>query len=72
VVELLEQVDVGGREQAWPVDVVAESLDDRSAEFRSYSSQWIVGGQQHPQQNPERALFRNGAATIWRDGCWRG
>jgi ketosteroid isomerase-like protein len=47
VVELLAYLTVGGREQAWPVAVVAESPDDRSVEFRTYCSQWPVDGQRH-------------------------
>jgi limonene-1,2-epoxide hydrolase len=47
VVELLAHLADDGREQAWPVAVVAESLDDRSVEFRSYFSQLVPSGQRH-------------------------
>ncbi|MFI5695369.1 nuclear transport factor 2 family protein [Kribbella sp. NPDC051586] len=46
-VELLVHVLHDGREVAWPVAVVAESLDERSVEFRTYCSQWPVDGLQH-------------------------
>jgi len=44
VVELLARLDGDGREQLWPVAVVAESYDDRSVVFRTYCSQWQVDG----------------------------
>jgi hypothetical protein len=47
VVELLVHLVVDGREQAWPVAVVAESPDDRSVVFRSYFSRWTVDGHHH-------------------------
>jgi ketosteroid isomerase-like protein len=47
VVELLAHLDHQGREQAWPVAVVAESPDDRSVVFRTYCSQWPVDGRRH-------------------------
>ena len=40
VVELLAHLDHHERELAWPVAVVAESLDDLSVVFRTYCSQW--------------------------------
>ena len=45
VVEVLAHLTYDGREQAWPVAVVAESPDDRSVVFRSYFSRWVVDGQ---------------------------
>ena len=36
-----------GRELAWPVAVVAESVDDSSVVFRTYCSQWPVDGRRH-------------------------
>ena len=47
VVELLAHLADDGRELAWPVAVVAESPDDRSVVFRSYSSLRAVDGQRH-------------------------
>jgi hypothetical protein len=47
VVELLAHLVFDGREQAWPVTVVAESPDDRSVVFRSYFSRWAFDGQHH-------------------------
>jgi ketosteroid isomerase-like protein len=47
VVELLAHVTRDGREQAWPVAVVAESPDDRSVVFRSYFSRWVSDGLRH-------------------------
>src|SRR5215207_845514 len=47
VVELLAHVLHDGREVAWPMAVVAESLDDRSVDFRTYCSQWPVDGRRH-------------------------
>ncbi|MFD3402097.1 nuclear transport factor 2 family protein [Kribbella sp. NPDC058693] len=46
-VELLVHVLHEGDEVAWPVAVVAESLDERSVEFRTYCSQWPVDGLRH-------------------------
>lgn len=45
VVELLAHLD--GQELAWPVAVVAESVDDSSVVFRTYCSQWPVDGRRH-------------------------
>jgi limonene-1,2-epoxide hydrolase len=59
VVELLAHLTVDGREQPWPVAVVAESPDDRSVVFRSYFSRWLFDGQHHvrpPILKPEGAL----------------
>jgi ketosteroid isomerase-like protein len=47
VVELLAHLTEDGRELAWPVAVVAESVDDLSVVFRTYCSQWPVDGQPH-------------------------
>jgi ketosteroid isomerase-like protein len=47
VVELLAHLTDDGRQLAWPVAVVAESLDDLSMEFRTYCSQWPVDGRRH-------------------------
>ena len=47
VVELLAHLVDDGREVAWPVAVVAESVDDRSVVFRTYCSQWPVDGRRH-------------------------
>jgi limonene-1,2-epoxide hydrolase len=47
VVELLVHVTYEGREGAWPVAVVAESHDDRSAVFRSYFSRLALEGQHY-------------------------
>jgi limonene-1,2-epoxide hydrolase len=47
VVELLAHVLHDGREVAWPVAVVAESMDERSVDFRTYCSQWPVDGRRH-------------------------
>ncbi|WP_328999518.1 nuclear transport factor 2 family protein [Kribbella sp. NBC_00709] len=47
VVELLVHVLHEGREVAWPVAVVAQSVDERSVEFRTYCSQWPVDGLRH-------------------------
>lgn len=47
VVELLAHVLYDGQEVAWPVAVVAESLDERSVDFRTYCSQWPVDGRRH-------------------------
>ncbi len=44
VVELLAHLDLDGEPVTWPVAVVAESTDDRSATFRTYGSQWPVVG----------------------------
>ena len=42
VVELLAHLDLDGEPVTWPVAVVAESVDDTSATFRTYGSQWPV------------------------------
>jgi hypothetical protein len=47
VVEVLAHLTVDGREQSWPVAVVAESPDDRSVVFRSYFSRSAVEGRRH-------------------------
>ncbi|MDX6391806.1 MAG: hypothetical protein QOJ73_2869, partial [Streptosporangiaceae bacterium] len=47
VVELLAHLEYGGREVAWPLEVVAESPDHRSVVFRTYCSQWPVDGRRH-------------------------
>jgi ketosteroid isomerase-like protein len=52
VVELLAHLagdgrEGDGRELAWPVAVVAESVDDSSVVFRTYCSQWPVDGRRH-------------------------
>jgi limonene-1,2-epoxide hydrolase len=47
VVEILAHLTYEGREVAWPVAIVAESRDDRSAVFRSYFSRQVVEGQRH-------------------------
>jgi hypothetical protein len=47
VVELLVRLAGDGPEVDWPVAVVAESPDDRSAVFRTYCSQWPVDGRRH-------------------------
>jgi hypothetical protein len=44
---LLAHVSRDGREQAWPVAVVAESPGDRSVVFRSYFSRWVSDGLRH-------------------------
>jgi ketosteroid isomerase-like protein len=43
-VELVAHLVVDGREVAWPVAVVAESVDDRSVVFRTYLSLGVVDG----------------------------
>jgi hypothetical protein len=48
VVELLVRVqDFEGKEEAWPIAVVAEAPDDFSIVFRTYCSQWPVDGSHH-------------------------
>jgi hypothetical protein len=47
VVELLAHLAHDREELAWPVAVVAESPDDLSVVFRTYCSQWPVGGRRH-------------------------
>src|SRR5207244_10756795 len=47
VLELLAHLTQGGRDVAWPVAVVAEAVDDRSVEFRTYCSQQPVTGAHH-------------------------
>jgi ketosteroid isomerase-like protein len=47
VVELLARMDHDGRPLAWPLAVVAESVDDRSVVFRTYCSQWPVDERRH-------------------------
>jgi limonene-1,2-epoxide hydrolase len=47
VVELLAHLAGDGPELAWPVAVVAESVDERSVVFRTYCSQWPVDGRRH-------------------------
>jgi hypothetical protein len=47
VVELLARMDHEGRQQPWPVAIVAESPDDRSVVFRTYCSQWPLDEQRH-------------------------
>ena len=47
VVELLAHLDHDGRQLAWPVAVVAESRDDRSAVFRSYFSRLMLDGRHY-------------------------
>jgi ketosteroid isomerase-like protein len=47
VVELLAHLDYEGREVVWPVAIVAESGDDRSAVFRSYFSRLVVDGRRY-------------------------
>jgi hypothetical protein len=42
VVELVAHLDLDGEPVTWPVAVVAESVDDISATFRTYGSQWPV------------------------------
>ncbi|MEU4194184.1 nuclear transport factor 2 family protein [Kribbella sp. NPDC026611] len=49
VVELLAHVLHEGSEVAWPVAVVADSMDERSIDFRTYCSQWPVDGRRHPR-----------------------
>src|SRR5262249_32017185 len=44
VVELLAHVTVDGREEDWPVTVVAESPNDRSVVFREYFSRSVLEG----------------------------
>jgi hypothetical protein len=46
-VELLAHLTVDGRALAWPVAVVAESIDDLSIVFRTYCSQQPVDGRRH-------------------------
>ena len=58
VVELLAHLADDGRELAWPVAVVAESVDDLSVVFRTYCSQWPVDGQSHVRS----PILRGGAA----------
>jgi limonene-1,2-epoxide hydrolase len=47
VVELLAHLTSDGQEVAWPVAIVAESVDDRSAVFRSYFSRLAVEGRRY-------------------------
>jgi hypothetical protein len=47
VVELLAHLTHDGREVAWPVTVVAETLDELSVVFRTYYSQWPITGRHH-------------------------
>jgi len=51
VVELLAHIDHEGQQLAWPVAVVAESLDDLSVTFRTYCSQWPLE-EQRPVRPP--------------------
>jgi limonene-1,2-epoxide hydrolase len=47
VVELLAHLQVDGTDVAWPVAVVAESVDELSVVFRTYCSQQPVDGMRH-------------------------
>jgi limonene-1,2-epoxide hydrolase len=47
VLELLAHLTRDGRRVAWPVAVVAEAVDDRAVEFRTYCSQQPVTGTHH-------------------------
>jgi hypothetical protein len=47
VVELSVHLAHNGREQVWPIALVAESPDDRSVIFRSYGSLWVFDGRRH-------------------------
>jgi hypothetical protein len=47
VVELVAHLNGDGWGQAWPVAVVAESIDDLSVVFRTYCSQQPVDGRRH-------------------------
>jgi ketosteroid isomerase-like protein len=47
VVEMLAHLLVDGVETAWPIAVVAESVNERSVEFRTYCSQLPVDGRRH-------------------------
>jgi ketosteroid isomerase-like protein len=47
VVELLVHLFSDEWERQWPVAIVAESPDERSAVFRSYLSQWPVAGRRY-------------------------
>jgi hypothetical protein len=47
VVELVAHLNGDGAAQAWPVAVVAESVDDLSVVFRTYCSQQPVDGRRH-------------------------
>jgi hypothetical protein len=48
VVEMLAHLPGSARrEVAWPVAVVAESPDEWSVVFRTYTSQWVVDGRRH-------------------------
>jgi hypothetical protein len=58
VVEVLAHLTFDGRDQAWPVAVVAETPDDRSVFFRSYFSRWVGDGRRHLRP----AILRPGAA----------
>jgi hypothetical protein len=58
VLEVLAHLTFDGRQQAWPVAVVAESPDDRSVVFRSYFSRWVADGRRHLRP----AILRPGAA----------
>jgi len=57
VVELLAHLAYDGRELAWPVAVVAESLDELSVMFRSYFSRRPIDGRHHVR----RAILEPGA-----------
>ncbi len=50
VVELLTHLEVDGRDVAWPLAVVVETPDDRSAVFRTYGSVWPVEGHRQVRQ----------------------
>jgi SnoaL-like domain len=50
VLEVLAQLDDGGRRVAWPLAVVAESRTEVSVLFWSYCSQWPVDGRHHLRQ----------------------
>jgi limonene-1,2-epoxide hydrolase len=47
VVEILAHLSHEGQEVAWPVAIVAESRDDRSAIFRSYFSRLVIEGRRY-------------------------
>ncbi|WP_433028343.1 nuclear transport factor 2 family protein [Actinomycetospora sp. CA-053990] len=63
VLELLAHLTQDGLEVAWPVAVVAEAVDDRSIEFRTYCSQQPITGA-HQLRPPVLAPGNGGPAGV--------
>ena len=74
VVELVAELTQDGDRVSWPLAVVAESADDRSAVFRTYCSQWPVDGRRHvrPPLLEPRPIRLAEAAARYQDALAKG